>query len=48
MSEVNVTVKIPHEVYVELLTAANEAGLSASEFASRIVANYVEDNYGQV
>jgi predicted HicB family RNase H-like nuclease len=48
MSEVNVTVKIPHEVYVELLMAANEAGLSVSEFASSVVADYVEENYAQV
>ena len=48
MSEVNMTVRLEHDVYVELLTAANEAGLSVSEFASRVVANYVEENYAEV
>jgi hypothetical protein len=48
MSEVNMTVQLEHDVYVGLLTAANEAGLSVSEFASAVVANYVGENYGQV
>ena len=42
------TVQLDEAVYVELLTAANEAGLSVSEFASSVVADYVEENYGQV
>lgn len=46
MDEVSLTVELDHKVYMALLIASNEAGLSVSEFASAVVANYVEENYG--
>lgn len=46
MDEVSLTVELDHKVYMALLIASNEAGLSVSEFAGAVVANYVEENYG--
>ena len=46
MGEVSLTVELEHQVYRDLLIASNEAGLSVSEFASAVVANYLEENYG--
>lgn len=48
MSEVVITVELEADVYVRLLNAANEVGLPVSEFAEGLIANYVEENYGQV
>ena len=48
MSEVVVTVELEAEVYTALLSAANEAGLGVSEFAEGLIANYLEENYGEV
>jgi hypothetical protein len=48
MNEVVITVELEADVYVRLLNAANEVGLPVSEFAEGLIANYVEENYGQV
>jgi len=48
MSDVVITVDMGSELYAALLAAANEAGVSPADFASAIVANYMEDNYGAV
>jgi len=46
MDEVSLTVELDHKVYMALFIASNEAGLSVSEFAGAVVANYMEENYG--
>ena len=48
MAEVIVTVQLEAEVYVRLLNAANEVGIPVSEYAEALIANYVEENYGEV
>jgi hypothetical protein len=48
MTEVVVTVELEAEVYVRLLNAANEVGVPVSEYAEGLIANYLEDNYGEV
>ena len=48
MTEVVVTVQLEAEVYVRLLNAANEVGVPVSEYAESLIANYVEENYGEV
>lgn len=48
MTEVVVTVQLEAEVYVRLLNAANEVGIPVSEYAEGLIANYVEENYGEV
>lgn len=48
MSDVMVTVGLDTELYQALLVAANESGVPVSEFASALITNYVEENYGQV
>jgi hypothetical protein len=48
MNWVSLTVELDDADYTALLKAANEAGLGVSEFAAGVVANYVEDNYGEV
>jgi hypothetical protein len=48
MNWVSLTVELDDADYTPLLKAANEAGLGVSEFAAGVVANYVEDNYGEV
>jgi hypothetical protein len=48
VSEVVITVELEAEVYVRLLNAASEVGLPVSEFAEGLIANYVEENYGEV
>ena len=47
MSEVVITVEVEAEVYARLLNAANEVGLPVSEYAEALIANYLEDNYGE-
>ena len=42
------TIELEVDVYIRLLRAANEAGLGVSEFAAGLIANYLEDNYGEV
>jgi hypothetical protein len=42
MSEVALTVELDDEIYLELLTAANEFGLPVSEYATKIVKDYLE------
>jgi hypothetical protein len=48
MADVVVTVGLEPEVYTALLSAANEVGVPVSEFAGALIANYLEDNYGEV
>jgi hypothetical protein len=48
MTEVVITVELEAEVYVRLLNAANEVGVPVSEYAEGLIANYVEENYGEV
>lgn len=48
MTEVVITVELEAEVYVRLLNAANEVGIPVSEYAEGLIANYVEENYGEV
>jgi hypothetical protein len=48
MAEVVVTVQLEAEVYVRLLNAANEVGVPVSEYAEALIANYLEENYGEV
>jgi hypothetical protein len=48
MTEVVVTVQLEAEVYVRLLNAANEVGVPVSAYAEALIANYVEENYGEV
>jgi hypothetical protein len=48
MNWVSLTVELDDADYTALLKAANEAGLGISEFAAGVVANYLEDNYGEV
>jgi len=48
MTEVVVTVQLEAEIYARLLNAANEVGIPVSEYAEGLIANYVEENYGQV
>ena len=42
------TVELPEEAHVMLLAAANESGISVSDFANRVISDYVEENYGAV
>ena len=42
------TIELEVDVYIRLLRAANEAGVGVAEFASGVIANYMEDNYAQV
>ena len=42
------TIELEVDVYIRLLRAANEAGLGVAEFASAVIANYMEENYAQV
>jgi hypothetical protein len=42
MSDVALTVELDDEIYLALLTAANEVGLPVSDYASRIVRDYLE------
>ena len=48
MTDVMVTVELSDEDYGLLLAAANESGISVSDFCNRVIRNYVEENYGQV
>jgi len=48
MSEVSLTVVLPVQSYAVLLAAANESGISVSDFANRILRNYLEENYATV
>lgn len=48
MSDVVVTVQLEQELYTALLVAANEAGVSVTEFAEATIAHYLEENYAQV
>jgi len=48
MTEVVVTVELEAELYARLLNAANEVGVPVSDFAGATIANYLEDNYGEV
>tara|TARA_S200002703_G_scaffold68426_1_gene59421 strand:- start:751 stop:897 length:147 start_codon:yes stop_codon:yes gene_type:complete len=48
MNLVTLTIQLDAKDYEKLLTAANEAGLGVSEFAAGVIANYLEDNYGEV
>jgi hypothetical protein len=36
------------ELYARLLNAANEVGVPVSDFAGALIANYVEENYGEI
>jgi len=48
MSDVVVTVELDDVLYSALLKAANEAGVSVSEFAGATIENYLGENYGSV
>jgi len=48
MSDVSLTVELEDYLYAELLAAANEAETSVSYLASRIIQDYLEENYGTV
>jgi hypothetical protein len=48
MAEVNIRVSVRSDVYSALLRAANEVGVPVSEFAGALIANYLEENYGEV
>jgi hypothetical protein len=45
---VTLTIQLDAKDYEKLLMAANEVGLGVSEFAAGVIANYLEDNYGEV
>ena len=48
MSDVTLMVELDGVVYTALLKAANEVGVSVSDFAGATIANYLEENYGEV
>jgi hypothetical protein len=47
-NDVVVTVELEPDVYAGLVTAANEVGVTVSDFAGAIIDNYVRENYAQV
>jgi plasmid stability protein len=44
----DLVVDVPGELYDRLVVAAAESGLSVEDYASAIVSNYLEENYGEV
>jgi len=44
MTKVTVTVELSHEEYLQLLTQANEIGVTPTDLAGSIVNNYVRGN----
>lgn len=44
----DITVELDDATYTALLTAANESGMSVSDFANSMLRNYLEENYGEV
>jgi hypothetical protein len=44
----DVVVEVPDELYQALVSAAMESGLTVEDYASAIVSNYLEENYGEV
>jgi predicted HicB family RNase H-like nuclease len=43
-----VKVEVDEELFQALQVAAEECGMSVNDFASKLLENYLEDNYGSV